>query len=73
MDAKERKVWAPEVFGGEVGDTVVYRVSGFRQTITRVEQLESGHTMYHFSDGGSTSTDSSMFYIEKQKNNEQGN
>lgn len=67
MDVAERKAWCPEVFDGQIGDTVVYRVSGFRQTITRVETLESGHTMYHFSDGGSISTDSSMFYIEKQK------
>ena len=74
MDVKERKIWAPELFGGEVGDTVVYYKTGVRRTIIRAETLESGHTMYHFSDGGSVSTDSSsVYYVEKQKKNEQGN
>ena len=68
MDVKERKYWAPELFGGEVGDTVVYRKTGVRRNITRVETLDSGHTMYHFSDGLSVSTDSSsVYYVEKQK------
>jgi len=68
MDVKERKIWSPELFGGEVGDTVVYYRTGVRRTISRVETLESGHTMYHFSDGSSVSTDSSsVYYIEKTK------
>lgn len=67
----DNRVHHPEMFNGEVGDTLVYYGSKIGTTITKVEHQSDGNIMYHLSDGGSTSTNRNggMFYIKKSDDN----